>query len=230
VSAFVARSISGDIPDIYMRADIPRAATAMAMQRAYKVFKKTHGDILKCTEELIVSIDELHVKKTILSADTHCTCANEDERYQEAHYCMVCLQLFPCHTMSWTKDGRLVCNQHFKHGHITSDMAQRLTVQVSERARLCDRYLNTLSVEDRDDIKRVLTTFLTSEGINDEYSGHHPLIGGLHPKMMNIDAVFPLWKSGHIFFVHHAENVSKTSSIALKILIFRLSSRSHLRP
>jgi hypothetical protein len=123
LSAFIARSVSGDIPDIYMTADIPRAAGAMAMQRAYNVFTKTHGDILKCIEELLVSVDERHVRKTILSADTHCTRANEDERYQEAHYCMVCLQLFPCHTMSWTKDGRLVCNQHFKHGHIASDMA-----------------------------------------------------------------------------------------------------------
>jgi hypothetical protein len=206
----VAKSISGEIPDIYMRADIPRAATAMAMQRAYNVFKKTHGNILKCIEELFVSVDELHVKNTILSADTHCVCANEDERYQEAHYCMVCLQLFPCHTMSWTKDGRLVCNQHFKDGYIPPGMAQRLAVEVSERARLCDRYLDTLSAEDRDDIKRVITTFLTPEGFNDLYSGYHTLIGG-HPKRMNIDAVFSLWKSGERFFVHHADNVILTS-------------------
>jgi hypothetical protein len=28
---------------------------------------------------------------------------------------------------------------------------------------------------------------------------------------MNIDAVFPLWRSGDKFFVHHAENVMLTS-------------------
>jgi len=210
ISPDVARTIVGVVPVIFTNNDLPMSSLALALQSAYNVFKRTE-DILKSIEELFVAIQELYDKKSILTVDTYCTCQDDAHKREEAHYCMLCLELFPCHTLAWTKDGRLVCFLHFKKGPIISDTSYDLQRKVQLKARNCEYKLRNLSESDRKVIGQRLLTRLTSNGFLDEFNGERRYITGNSPLRMNVDATFPLFKLADRFFVHHTDNVGLTT-------------------
>lgn len=118
VTDAVAQTIDGDVP--YASTRLPTSGIALALQRAYEVFKQGMG-LLKTIEELFVSLDELKLNKSILHKRMRCRCIDDiATREKAAHYCMFCLKLKICSRMVWTSDDRYICE-----AHLTSDAPPR---------------------------------------------------------------------------------------------------------
>ena len=204
VSTAVANTLSGSVPGFYVQ--LPKAAKAMAMQSAYSVWKN-HQGILKTIEELSVSLQELYLGKSILSKETYCICA-DPKTSTAAHCCMLCLKFTMCWKMAWTSDARLICVSHFKDGAPPAD--RFLHTRIRDKA---NAFRKELSQTQRYEISDFLTTedWLPGEGYRDAYDGKRLQKPGMHPLNLTIDAVFPLFKAGSTFFVHHKENVCLTA-------------------
>lgn len=210
VSRAVAEAIDGSVPTIhhYLRP----AVVALALQSAYEVFIQNKG-IIQVLQELFIAVDELNLGVSILSPLNYCRCGDDvDRKRATAHHCMYCLKLRICSEMAWTPDGRLVCRQHLKIDPFASDkfLERAIEVRVSD----CERhYGRQLSSDRRVAMKKVLIDQYTLPGNRflDTYNGERVYI---HPRTafsFSLEAVFPLWKAGDSFFVHHEQNVGLTT-------------------
>jgi len=208
VSTAVAASISGPIP--VAKSALPKTAKALAMQSAYEVYKRTN-DALKMIEELFVSLDELHLEKSILTRDTYCKCESEEQKKEEAHICMLCFTVVLCTTMARTDDNRLICIRHFEHGPPSPEIY--LKSCIVSRARNCESKHKHLVPSERHEIIETLTREDWLDGVKfrDAYDGVRTQTFLMHPGRISLDAVFPLWKTGQSFYLHHAQNVCLTA-------------------
>jgi hypothetical protein len=214
----VAKTIQGAIPAA--RTTLPMAGLAMALESASKKFEQNKG-ILAAFEELNVALDELALNKSILTKADHCKCGSIAElektdktnmRNFTTHFCMICCQAEVCSRMARTSDDRLVCLLHFVEGPPPPDklIEGRIlqTIQGAERGVLSQRL--------RDRMFKVATKqLLPGSGFRDVYSGDRPE-GMVNTRglRVTVDALFPVWKDGSSFYVHHPDNIGLTTQFA----------------
>jgi hypothetical protein len=209
VSASVAKTISGDIPDILMM--LPKKAVAMAMQSALEVFLHTK-DILVAIQELFVCAEELRLGLSILTTERYCKCHDDACRDTEMHHCMYCLRVFPCASLVWTSDDHLICRSHFKNGPPT--MSSYIRNRVRAKSWCCENH-EGMSLEHRKKIQEFLTTedWISDTDYRDVYYGQRPEHLARHPLQMSLEAIYPLYKADGKFFIHHWKNVGLTAEI-----------------
>ncbi|KAJ4324428.1 hypothetical protein N0V94_001326 [Neodidymelliopsis sp. IMI 364377] len=213
-SQYVQNTIQGDMP--YASTRLPLAGVALALQSSYEVFRDGES-ILKVGEELFVALDELALGKSILSKDTHCKCEDDASRDVNAHFCMICLLLQPCSTMSRAVDNRLVCNDHFATGPPPSD--EYISRFIARSVRVTERPKTGSSLTT--DLRRKMEEQLIKEYISpfptflDAYWGVHvEKLSYSRAMRASLDAIFPLWKDGSKYYVHHPDNVGITTAFA----------------
>ncbi|KAI8942961.1 hypothetical protein NX059_001000 [Plenodomus lindquistii] len=209
LSTTVAKTISGSVPEFLT--SLRPAVYAMALQSMYRVFLQGKG-ILRAIEEFAIALDELRLRKSILSTKTYCACGPHlEQKRKTAHFCMLCLSLQICSEMSWTVDNRLVCNSHFKNG----PPPQYEYMEHKIRAACVQLEQGSLAPEVRAVIKAALCKDVLSDNrFKDVYNGiraeDHPEYG----IASSVDAIYPLWMDNDSFYVHHEDNVGITTEFA----------------
>ncbi|KAB2109672.1 hypothetical protein AG0111_0g944 [Alternaria gaisen] len=206
----VASTISGKIPQA--QTSLPTHVAALALQSAYHVFCRNEG-ILKTFQELFVALDELALKKSILSKHSYCVCGSDAKKKADtAHFCMFCLRLKVCSEMAWTIDDRLVCLEHFKNGPPAQDnfLVRRIRIKVDN----LEHYSRVgISSADRRDMKNTLIKdhVLSNNHWRDIFNGDRVDDQAEYWLAHSVDAIYPLWMSDNLFHVHHPGNVGLTN-------------------